>query len=646
MGSFYVVGRVSAPRATIGGVNASLPAGTVLGHRYRLVRLIGHGGMGSVYEALQTDLGRRVAVKVLDTRLSFEAAHVERFRREAHAAAMLGHPNIVQVTDFQSNPGEPPFLVMDFLDGQSLAQRIERHGCIDARHAALVGVQVLDALGAAHRAGIVHRDIKPDNLFLVQVPAVGEIVKVLDFGVAKLSDAPPSSAPLTATGAMLGTPAYMAPEQARGAAIDARADLYALGASLYHALAGTMPFTANSAPALLFAIVEQMPPPLVQLRPDLPHALVAIIERAMAKDPAARFQSADEMRAALAPFAQVSAASSVVVTPAPGTAPSAYAVTMGTHSPMIPGRTPQPLAPGVIVPSGIPVVMGQPTFGGVAQRTPHPATAPRTGGAAAVVRNIFLGIIGILLALGLVAAAIIYVAKGKPSTATETPTAATASAAATGAAATATATASATTATATAAAGTTTTTATGGARLATASATIATGTAPAPFGKFLTGVPIDLNPTLPPAPTSAPHPFSGAKMIGGGSTGIDIAENKSCSACDISAFLAQIPPAGKIACYAASQWEPPEHEDRGFFFAFDATGKITNVWREPTYPPVPRIDACLAKLIFAARMPMKAPMAGFGEVSMTSECDPGWHNHCAAINGAGGGQNAAQQQAK
>ena len=640
-------------------MDATLPSGKVLGQRYRLVRLIGHGGMGSVYEALQMDLGRRVAVKVLDTRLTFEAAHVERFRREAHAAAMLGHPNIVQVTDFQSNQGEPPFLVMDFLDGQSLAQRLERQGRIDAKHAALIGVQVLDALGAAHRAGIVHRDIKPDNLFLVQVPAVGEIVKVLVFGVAKLSDAPPSSAQLTATGAMLGTPAYMAPEQARGAVVDARADLYALGASLYHALAGTMPFTANSAPALLFAIVEQLPAPLAQLRPDLPRDLIAIVERAMAKDPAARFQSADEMRSALAPIAHVSPASSVVVTPAAGpwpssgqssAAPSAYAATIGSNppGPMTPGQTAQPLAPGVSVPSGVPMVMGQPTFSGVAQPTPHPPLAARTGGAAAVVRNVFLGLIGILLVIGLSFAAIIYVWRGTDATTTAPATApATATAAAP---ATATATAAATAA----ATGTATTTSTPGSavHIGTPSTSakpidttpIVTGPSPARFGKYLTGAPIDLNPVLPPAPTSAPHPFSGAKTSSGsGSSGIDISETKWCSACDGSGFTAQLTGPAKSACYAASQWEPPVHESRGFFYAFDDTGKITNVWREPAYPSVPRLDACLAKLILAAKMPLTKPMAGFGEVSVTSECDPGWHDHCSAINGAGG---AALPQAK
>jgi serine/threonine-protein kinase len=650
------------------GPETTLPAGTILGGRYRLIRLVGHGGMGSVYEAQQMDLGRRVAVKILDARLTFEAQHIERFRREAHAAAMLGHPNIVQVTDFQSNPNEPPFLVMDFLEGQSLAQRLERQGRIDARQAALIGIQVLDALGAAHRAGIVHRDIKPDNLFLVQVPAVGEIVKVLDFGVAKLSDAPPSSAPLTATGAMLGTPAYMAPEQARGNAVDLRADLYAVGASLYHALTGMLPFNANSAPALLFAIVEQQPAPLSQSRPDIPRELVAIIERAMQKDPARRFQSADEMRAALATLAQVSPASMVVITPGVAIAPaSAYAATIGsTPAPMTPGPTPQPfsqqpftpqpisqpLAPGVAVPSGVPLVMGQPpTFGGVAQPTPFPPpVAQKPSNAAAVVRNVFLGIIGILIVIGGVALLVIYVMKrdtpvaGAPSASASQilPAAISSSSGAAGASSASTTTTSTSTGTSTTTGSATTSTppVAVNTKPAVAFTTTATqGAAPARFGNYLNGAEIDLNPVLPPAPTSALHPFSGKRINGGGSNGVDFGPDKPCSICDNSAFRHAVPDAVINSCYAGSQFEGPiVHEDRGYFYSFDSTGQVTHVWRMSSYPSVPRLDACLARALLGTKMVFSKPppSGGFGQISYMAECDIGWHDHCQAISGGGG----------
>jgi serine/threonine-protein kinase len=625
-------------------MESSLAPGLILGRRYRIVRLIGSGGMGSVYEALQTDLGRRVALKVLDPRLTFEAAHIERFRREAHAAAMLGHPNIVQVTDFQTNQGEPPFLVMDFLEGQSLAQVLDRHGRIDAMHAARIGVQVLDALAAAHRAGIVHRDIKPDNVFLMQVPAVGEIVKVLDFGVAKLADAPPSSAQLTATGAMLGTPAYMAPEQARGANVDARADLYAVGASLYHALAGTMPFIANSAPALLFAIVEQQPAPLAQLRPDLPRELVMVIERAMAKDANARFQSADEMRAALAPIAQVSLPPSVVVSSSGQQgAPSAYAATIGSNPPgMMPASAPQPIAPGVMVPSGVPVVMGQPTFGGVAQATPQPPL-PRPKQAAAVVRNVFLGIAAVLLILGGIAVAILWILKPKTEATQATPTSPSASVASSSAPivsssagvivppATSTATSTGTTPA--------TTVATVHKPPAPVFTTTATqNAAPARFGKYLTGVEIELNPVLAPAPAGAPHPYSGKRFNQGGSSGLDLGPDKSCGGdtCDGSGFRKSIPDASVSACYAASQFEPPTHENNGYYYSWDSTGTITHVWREPWSPSIPRIDACLARLILAAKMPLTKPVPGFGEISFGAECDIGWHDHCDAFTAADG----------
>ena len=292
-------------------VTFGLGQGSVLGGRYRLKRLIGRGGMGAVFEAVQEDLGRTVALKCLDPVLATHPEQLERFRREATSAAALGHPNIVSVTDFGpiGKHGEPPFLVMELLAGESLGALLERESVVAAERVAFIASQVLAALGAAHAAGIIHRDIKPDNVFLTQAPAFRDLVKVLDFGVAKLEGE--SGGRLTGTGAMLGTPAYMAPEQARGAAIDHRADLYAVGATMYQALSGRMPHDAPSFPAMLFAIVEEAPAPLTQLRPDLPPGLVQVVERAMKKDPAERFPSAEAMRAALAPFLSGSAAAPV-----------------------------------------------------------------------------------------------------------------------------------------------------------------------------------------------------------------------------------------------------------------------------------------------------------------------------------------------
>jgi len=277
--------------------------------------------MGEVWEATQEGLGRRVAVKVLLPELLNEPELLARFQREAQAAASLGHPNIVTVTDFVSLPGEPPLLVMDLLSGKSLSRAIEEGTMSEAR-VAFIASQLLDALGAAHRAGIVHRDIKPDNVFLTSIAGVDDIVKVLDFGIAKLygeTEAPK----LTMTGAVMGTPQYMSPEQARGRHVDARTDIFAVGVCMYQALSGRLPFAGNSFNALLFAIAEEPPPPLATLRPNLDPRLTAIVERAMAKDPNARFASADEMRAALAPLRAGMADTVVAATLPSGASPGA-----------------------------------------------------------------------------------------------------------------------------------------------------------------------------------------------------------------------------------------------------------------------------------------------------------------------------------
>jgi len=256
--------------------------------------------MGAVYEGVQEALGRAVAIKVL------HAAHgnlrqdqFARFQREARAAAALGHANIVQITDFQWVAGEPPFLVMEKLTGQSLGEAITRGGRLPPNRVAFIAAQALSALHAAHQAGIVHRDIKPDNLFLTVMAMVNDLVKVLDFGVAKLLD----EAPITMAGAMVGSPAYMPPEQAFGRPVDGRADLYALGATMYHALSGVLPVDAKDAAEFL-AKVEAPAVPLVQLVPGLDPALSHVVATAMAKRPEDRFPTAEAMRNALMPWAK------------------------------------------------------------------------------------------------------------------------------------------------------------------------------------------------------------------------------------------------------------------------------------------------------------------------------------------------------
>jgi len=253
-----------------------------------------------VYEAEREDLAQqRVAIKILHPSVGARADLVMRFRREAEAVAAIDHPNIVRILDFQTPQSEPAFLVMERLHGEPLGDTIAKEGRFSAERAAFVASQVLSALSAAHAANVVHRDLKPDNVFLTTMSGLRDIVKLLDFGVAKLMNARVNEK-LTQTGSVLGTQAYMAPEQARGASVDHRSDLYAVGCMMYEALTGKPPFTAENYNALLFEIQKAVPTPLEVLRPDVDPAFVAVVQRALAKNPTERFQTADAMESALA----------------------------------------------------------------------------------------------------------------------------------------------------------------------------------------------------------------------------------------------------------------------------------------------------------------------------------------------------------
>ena len=233
--------------------------GALLGGRYRVGRKLGEGGMGAVYEGLQEDLARSVALKILHPHLAADEELRGRFRREARVVARLGHPNVVQISDFQVNEGEPPFFVMELLHGESLRDLMRRSVCLEPSRVAYIAVQVLSALEAAHRANVVHRDIKPDNIFLERTSVQADIVKVLDFGVAKLLAEGDGSPKLTRSGLVVGTLASMSPEQALGDPVDGRADLYSLAAVMYLALAGRKPFDGATTAALLRGILNVRP---------------------------------------------------------------------------------------------------------------------------------------------------------------------------------------------------------------------------------------------------------------------------------------------------------------------------------------------------------------------------------------------------
>jgi len=272
---------------------------------YEVLARLGGGGMGVVYRAEDVRLGRSVAIKFLPAAVSADASSAGRFRREARAASALNHPHICTVHDVGSHEGRD-FIVMELLEGETLRHRIAR-GLPPVDEVCRLGAQIADALDAAHAAGMIHRDIKPANVF---VTAHGE-AKVLDFGLAKflgpgISEAALGSseaaetvttdAPLTGAGTALGTPAYMSPEQARGEALDARSDLFSLGALLYEMTTGRRPFSGSTAATVFDGILNRDPEPIRALRADVPDELGRIGSKALEKDPALRYQSAAEMR--------------------------------------------------------------------------------------------------------------------------------------------------------------------------------------------------------------------------------------------------------------------------------------------------------------------------------------------------------------
>jgi len=287
--------RLQVLDAARGDDRSPIAVGSVLAGRYRVTRVIGAGGMGTVFAAERVDDGSSVAIKVLHRSVGERPELLERFHREAEVIAKVHHPNIVRIVDFVLDDSGPTFLVMELLIGITLARAIADARTFSEHRCAFVASQMLDALDAAHAANIVHRDLKPENVFLT-----GEVVKLLDFGIAKIvSD--DAASKLTETGTVLGTPAYMAPEYARGEKADALGDVYAVGCVMYEMLAGKPPFAASNYNALLFAI-QCEEPDLRACRPDVSAEMCAIIAQAMSKERSARLRSAHAMRDALAPW--------------------------------------------------------------------------------------------------------------------------------------------------------------------------------------------------------------------------------------------------------------------------------------------------------------------------------------------------------
>ena len=269
--------------------------GRVFENRYEVRAQLGHGGMGTVYRAHQLSVDREVAIKVIHPKVASDRGVIKRFLREARLASRLSQPNIVNVYDFGQTEDGILYLVMELLRGQTLARELEAKGALPIRRVTTIARQLCDALEVAHAQGIVHRDLKPSNIVILDEPPGRDLVKVLDFGLAKSLVADTTSL-TTNSDALLGTPLYMPPEQIGGTANDARADLYSLGCILHHMLRGTPPFVRETVNAVLSAHMHEKPPALPS---SVPPRFARMIERMMEKDPALRPRSAAEVRAAI-----------------------------------------------------------------------------------------------------------------------------------------------------------------------------------------------------------------------------------------------------------------------------------------------------------------------------------------------------------
>tara|TARA_B100001750_G_scaffold224433_1_gene215493 strand:+ start:3778 stop:5373 length:1596 start_codon:yes stop_codon:yes gene_type:complete len=358
--------------------------GRVLSGLYKVDSRIGEGGMGTVYMAFHVHLERPFAVKVLSERVAANKQAVDRLLQEAKAASSIDHDNIVDVVSFDATEDGKVFLVMEMLEGTSLADIVER-GPMRLERALPIAFQVCEALHAAHERSIVHRDLKPDNVFIVR-KADADFVKVLDFGISKVKTAEAEQVRMTRTGQLVGTPLYMSPEQAKGETdVDRRADIYALGVMLFEMLAGTPPFEGSNYFQLLWKHGNEAPPALTDRRPDLPPAVAAVVMRALAKSPADRFQTMAEMEAALMAAApEIGTHPSRLVSLPPRTLPATPTATptstpTPTPTPAVAAPSPRPawvwgLAGALLAVAGVGAFAASGAFGS----DPAPVTEPVT----------------------------------------------------------------------------------------------------------------------------------------------------------------------------------------------------------------------------------------------------------------------------
>jgi serine/threonine-protein kinase len=286
--------------------------GRTLSETYAILRAVGEGGMGRVYEARHTRIGKRFALKLLHPEYARQPEVLSRFQREAESAASIVSPHVGDVYDIGKTQDGRPYIVAEFLDGRELAEFLAERGRLDVGPSVRICRQICKGLAAAHAKGIVHRDMKPENVFLTG-DLSSPTVKVIDFGISKVAETGGQS--LTKTGMIMGTPSYMAPEQARGERVDHRVDIYAVGAILYQLVTGKRPFDRNDPTATITAVLLEEPERPCDLNPSLPTGIEVIIQRAMAKNAADRYPSMEELEADLAAFSEPSKAGASIAPP-------------------------------------------------------------------------------------------------------------------------------------------------------------------------------------------------------------------------------------------------------------------------------------------------------------------------------------------
>ena len=364
------------------------PEGTLVRGKYRILSKIGQGGMGSVYKALHVSFDELRALKVMSPELLRDELFVRRFKHEAVITRRLQHPNAVRVDDIDETEDGRPFIVMEYIEGESLKKLIKREGALPAPRVCPVIKQVAAALDAAHRLGMVHRDIKPDNIVLVQTPE-GVQAKVLDFGIAKVKESRlggTGSMTLTGTGVVIGTPQYMSPEQAmgkRGEQLDGRSDLYSLGVVMYEMLAGDLPFKADTSMEMLLAHLMKAPTPIRTLRPELqiPEPVADLVMRLLEKKAELRPATGQALIAEIEQVEKDMVAPSATRVAGGLYSPSAaeaLQAALRATSPARPSSGPPPVTPAPVkpAPQARPAAVARPAVAPVPQPRAVPAPPP------------------------------------------------------------------------------------------------------------------------------------------------------------------------------------------------------------------------------------------------------------------------------